>query len=135
MRDHVRQETALLLGRLTEAVNRAASGADEQSIHDVRVAMRRLRCCLRAFAPFYPRAGWKKIRRRLASLMAVAGAVRDCDIALELAGRAGFTRRSALVSQLAAQRRAAGRDLLLEIRRWRDRDYPRRWHGRLELKP
>jgi CHAD domain-containing protein len=133
MRDYARQQTALLMDRLTVALNRAARGGDAASIHDVRVAMRRLSRCLRAFAPFYPDRSWRKIRRRISSLMAIAGAVRDCDIAIELAGRAGAARSSAMVAQLAALRRKTGRDLLLEIRRWKSRDLPRQWRIRLEL--
>jgi CHAD domain-containing protein len=133
MRQFALQQTALLLGRLSAAVDRAARDADAASIHDLRVAMRRLSRGLRIFAPLYPDASWKKMRRRIAALLAAAGAVRDCDIALDLVARAGVARRSAMVAQLAAQRRKAGRDLLLEIRRWKSRDYPRRWRGRLEV--
>jgi hypothetical protein len=59
--------------------------------------------------------------------------VRDCDIAIELVVRAGVARRSAIVAQLAAQRRKTGRDLLLEVRRWKNRDFPSQWRSRLEL--
>jgi CHAD domain-containing protein len=133
MQDYARHQTGLLMNRLSVAINRAARKGDEQAIHDVRVAMRRLSRCLKVFAPFYPDGSWKKIRRRIAGLMTAAGAVRDCDIALELIGRAGFARRTAMAVQLAAQRRKSGRELLLEIRRWKDRDYPRQWRIRLEL--
>ena len=133
MREYARRQTVLLIGRLAVAVNQAARGADARSIHDVRVAMRRLSSCLRVFAPFYPRGSWKKVRRRIAVLMTAAGAVRDCDIALELVGCAGVSRGSAMVTQLTAQRRKSGRDLLLEIRRWESRDFPRQWRARLEL--
>ena len=133
MQDYARQQTGLLMNRLSVSINRAARKGDEQAIHDVRVAMRRLSRCLKVFAPFYPDGSWKKIRHRIADLMAAAGAVRDCDIALQLIGRAGIARRSAMAAQLIAQRRKAGRELLLEIRRWKERDYPRQWRSRLEL--
>jgi CHAD domain-containing protein len=133
MREFARQQTALLLDRLAAAVHRAARDADADSIHDVRVALRRLSRCLRVFAPFYPVGSWKKIRRRISGLMAAAGAVRDCDIAMELAAQAGVSSRSALLAHIAAERRKAGRDLLLEVRRWKSRDYARRWRSRLEL--
>jgi CHAD domain-containing protein len=131
MREYACQQTALLLDRLSAVLNRAARAGDADSIHDIRVAMRRLSRCLRVFAPFYADRSWKKIRRRIASLMAAAGAVRDCDIAIELVGRAGIARRNAIVMHLAAQRRKAGRELLLEIRRWKSHDYPHRWRARL----
>ena len=133
MRDFVRRQTALLLRRLAEVLEQAAREADADSIHDVRVAMRRLSRCLRVFAPFYPPGSWKKIRRRIRMLMTAAGAVRDCDIAIELAGRAGVERGCAIVAQLAAQRRKAGRELLLEIRHWKSRKLVAQWKDRLEL--
>ena len=133
MRQYARQQTAFLLARLSAALDRAARRGDADSIHDIRVAMRRLSRCLRVFAPFYPDGSWKKMRRRIASLMTAAGAVRDCDIAIELVRRSAVPQRSAMVALLAAQRKKRGRDLLLEIRRWKNRDYPRQWRGRLEL--
>jgi CHAD domain-containing protein len=133
MLEYARQQTALLLGRLGVALSRAARAGDADSIHDVRVALRRLSRCLGLFAAFYPDRSEKKIRRRIARLMAAAGAVRDCDIAIELVVRAGVARRSAIVAQLAAQRRKTGRDLLLEVRRWKNRDFPSGWRSRLEL--
>jgi CHAD domain-containing protein len=133
MREYARQQTALLMNRLSVAVNRAAREGDGQAIHDIRVAMRRLSRCLKVFAPFYPDGSWKKVRRQIGGLLNAAGAVRDCDIAIELVIAAGVSGRSAMVVQLAAQRRKTGRDLLLEIRRWKSRDYPRQWANRLEL--
>jgi CHAD domain-containing protein len=133
MRDYARHQTALLIDRLATALHRAAREVDPQSIHGVRVVMRRLSGCLRVFAPFYPKGSAKKIRRRISMLMAAAGAVRDCDIAIQLAARAGVARRSRMAAQLAARRRKSGRDLLAEIRHWRDRDTLRRWRARLEL--
>jgi CHAD domain-containing protein len=133
MRHHARQQTALLLRRLTLVLNRAARDGNAESIHDVRVALRRLSRCVRVFAPFYPPGSWKKIRRRISTLMAAAGAVRDCDIAIELVGRSGVARRSAMLARLAAQRRKTKHDALLEIRRWKSRDFPQQWRKRLEL--
>jgi len=133
MREFALQQTALLLGRFRVALNRAAREGDPDAIHDVRVAMRRLNRCLRVFAQFYPDNTWKKIRRRIAGLMTAAGAVRDCDIALELVGRAGIVKRNQMVAQLTSRRQKTARELLSEIRRWKNRDYPRQWRKRLEL--
>ena len=99
MRDYARHQTALLIDRLATALHRAAREVDPQSIHGVRVVMRRLSGCLRVFAPFYPKGSAKKIRRRISMLMAAAGAVRDCDIAIQLAARAGVA-MPALVDRL-----------------------------------
>src|SRR5229473_321284 len=89
MRDYVRQQTAVLLRRLAYEVNRAAKNADEEAIHDLRVAIRRLSRCLQLFSQFYPGRSWKKIRRHLSELMDAAGDVRDRDIAAKLLEQAG----------------------------------------------
>ena len=133
MREHARQQTAFLLDRLSARLNDAAKELDAGAIHDVRVAIRRLNRCLRVFAPFYPNRSWKKLRRRLSALMAAAGAVRDCDIALELVDQAGVSQRAAVVTCLKAERRKNGHVLHTEIHRWKDRKLLHRWKGRLEV--
>ena len=133
MREYVRIETAILLRRFAFQVNRAARAGDADSIHDLRVAIRRLSRCLRVFSQFYPDRSWKKIRQELAQLLRAAGAVRDRDIALELLAASGIPRRAAIVTRLQAERRKAGQELLLDIRRWRNRGFSRKWRTRLEL--
>ena len=133
MREYVRQQTAALLRKWAAALHQAAKDAGPDSIHDVRVATRRLSRCLRVFAPFYPDSHWKKIRRQLSALMSAAGAVRDCDIAMELVQQAGARPRAAVMTRLAAERRKNGDDLLLEIRRWKRRSVQRKWKSRLDV--
>jgi CHAD domain-containing protein len=133
MRDHARLQTSILLRRLAYQLNRAAGDADADSIHDLRVAIRRLSRCLRVFAAFYPGDSWKKVRRQLAELMEAAGRVRDRDIALQLLAEAGVPPRSAISTRLAGERRKASHELLLEIRRWKRRSFSRKWRSRLEL--
>jgi len=133
MRDYVRLQTAVLLRRLAFQVNRAAGSGDAESIHDLRVAIRRLSRCLRVFSQFYPGSSWKKIRRQLAELLVTAGRIRDRDIALELLVQAGVSRRALIATRLETERRKAARELLLEIRRWKGRNFSRRWRSWLEL--
>jgi len=133
MRDYARLQTAILLRRLAYQLNRAARNGDADSIHDLRIAIRRLSRCLRVFAPFFPGDSCKKIRRRLATLMEATGRVRDRDIALQLLAEAGIPPRAAIAARLAAERRKASHELLLEIRRWKRRSFSRKWRSRLEL--
>lgn len=133
MREYVRLETAILLRRFAFQVNRAARAGDADSIHDLRVAIRRLSRCLRVFSRFYPDGSWKKIRQELAELLDRAGAVRDRDIALELLAASGIPPSAAIITRLQEERRKAGQVLLLEIRRWRGRGFSRKWRIRLEL--
>ena len=132
MREYARQQTAILLQRLAVRLRDAARQPDETAIHDMRVAIRRLRCCLRVFAPLYADRSWKKIRRQLAALMTAAGAVRDCDIALELMKQAGISSRSALVASLKAERRKNEQELRDEIAHWSHRGSLKRWRVGLE---
>jgi CHAD domain-containing protein len=133
MHQFVHEQTAGLIHKLAEAVHQAAREADEESIHDVRVAMRRLSRCLRVFAPFYPDGYWKKIRHRLSALMAAAGAVRDCDIALGLLQQSGVSRRAAVMVRLAAARKKRGHELLREVRKWKGEGFQHKWKNRLKL--
>jgi len=133
MREYALLQTATLLRRLAFQVSRAARRGDSESIHDLRVAIRRFSRCLRVFSQFYPDAYWKRIRRQLSGLMEMAGRVRDRDIALELLADARVTRRAAVVTRLRGERRQAAADLLLEIRRWNSRDRSKKWRGRLGL--
>jgi CHAD domain-containing protein len=133
MREFVRLQTGILLAGLASQVNRTARTGDAEAIHDLRVAVRRLSRCLRAFAQFYPGHSWKPIRRRLAGLMERCGSVRDRDIAIELLAKAGVLPASPLVRQLDEERRAADRELRRELRRWKEDGFSRRWSVRLEL--
>jgi CHAD domain-containing protein len=132
MRRHVRSQTAALLGRLALQVDRAAAG-DADSIHDLRVAIRRLSRCLRVFSAFYPGRSWKTLRKQMRVLMGAAGVARDYDIAIELLGEAGLAPGSAILKRLAMERLQAREALALEIHRWQAGDLPRQWPGRLEL--
>jgi CHAD domain-containing protein len=133
MREYVRAETDALLRRVAFQVSRAARSADAEAIHDLRVAIRRFSRCLRVFAQFYPDKSWKKIRRRLDSLMSMAGAVRDLDIALDLLGEAQVAPETAVVQRVRAERYQANRDFLRQVRLWKSRGYSRKWRSALDL--
>ena len=133
MREFARQQTAVLLRRLAFQANRAAKVNDADAIHDLRVAIRRLSRALRVFSQFFPRRARKHVRRELAELLAAAGEVRDRDIAMDLLGKAGVSKKSAIVARLQTERRKAGKDLLSEIHRWNGRDFSAKWRAALEL--
>jgi CHAD domain-containing protein len=133
MRDYVRQQTAILLRRLAYEVNRAAKNADDEAIHDLRVAIRRLSRCLQLFSQFYPGRSAKKVRRRLSDLMDAAGEVRDCDIAAKLLEQAGVKREAPAFKQSGNDRRAVVKELVAELRRAKQRSFSKKWRGELEL--
>jgi hypothetical protein len=65
--------------------------------------------------------------------METAGEVRDLDIALELLEKSGLSPDGAVAKRLATERRRASLELQLEIRRWKESDFSRKWRSRLEL--
>jgi len=133
MREYARSETAALLHRLARQAELAAVSAEVGSIHDLRVAIRRLSRCLRVFAQFYPGSSWRKLRKRLRVLMDAAGAVRDLDIAIALLAEAGVPARGAVVARLRRERRKRNGAFLAEVRRWNGDRLSRAWPRRLEL--
>jgi CHAD domain-containing protein len=133
MREHVRKQTAVLLRRFAYEVNRAAKSCDEEAVHDLRVAIRRLSRCLQVFSQFYPDRSGKKIRRHLKALMDPAGTVRDLDIALDLVADAGIGRKVNLVYRMAGMRRLAKRNLEAEVRRWKGSGFSKKWRSALGL--
>ena len=135
MREFVRAQTAILLRRLAYQIARSAKTGDADTIHDLRVAIRRLNRCLQVFSKFYPDNSRKKIRGRLRDLMHAAGAVRDFDIALELIPAAGLQKEGDLSARLVADRRRLNHDLLQEIRRWKSASFSKKWRQQLDLNP
>src|SRR5438067_786843 len=133
MRDHVRQQTAILLRRLAYQVNRAAKNADDEAIHDLRVAIRRLSRCLQLFSQFYPARSSKKVRRRLSDLMDAAGEVRDCDIAAKLLEQTGVAREAPVFRRLGTDRRAAVKELVRELRQRKQGSFSKKWRTQLGL--
>jgi CHAD domain-containing protein len=134
IQEHVRTQTAALLRRLAFEVNRAAKSCDEGSVHDLRVAIRRLSRCLKVFSQFYPDQSAKKLRRRLKTLMDAAGTLRDLDIALDLVAEAGIDRTKGNLSyRMAEARRIAKGNLEREVRIWKESGFSKKWRSNLGL--
>lgn len=102
--------------RLRDSDPGVRSGLDPESLHDFRVAMRRLRAALRVFRKVLPGPPVRRVRNDLRWLAGVTGELRDCEVQLALLDRyerrlssgkrrlpAGF--RKALASRAAAHRR------------------------------
>jgi len=113
------------------ALARLANRQDTEALHDFRVAIRRVRSVLRAYARWIGRAGGKKVRRRLRTLGTATNAGRDAEVQLAwLEGeRAGLARGERtglnwLTKRLRATRsesyRAARRHVRQDFRRTRD---------------
>lgn len=83
------------LAALQHAADRLAKRGDAEAVHDVRVAMRRLRAALGAYAALLPRRLAPACRRRLGALLDATSGARDLDVALTLLPAAPATPRAA----------------------------------------
>ena len=90
-----------------------AAARSPRAVHHLRVAIRRLRQALPKPCP--------EIRRPLKKIMTQAGAVRDCDIALELIAGSKAEDAPAVSAKLRARRAAARNNLAALCREWPSR--------------
>lgn len=76
------------LDQAAAAFPRLQDPADTEALHDFRVALRRLRSCLRSYRPWLEESLPKKLRRRLRDLAGSTGPGRDTEVQIEwLRGR------------------------------------------------
>ena len=103
---------------LGEAEKRVLAASDDEAIHDLRVAMRRLRTILKLARPIYGRFHADFVRRAFADVMRATGALRDeevfeetlSDIELDDAGFNAWRERR------KARERALRRAVIVRIR-------------------
>ena len=133
IQEYARERAALLLRRLAFCMNRAAQLRDPDSIHDLRVSIRRFQQCLVAFQQFFPRGQTKKIRARLHRIMHIAGEIRNRDIVLELFEKSGLPADPAFTLRTRQEGTELHAELQRSLARWGRRDLSRRWGARLGL--
>jgi CHAD domain-containing protein len=133
MKRYVQQQIAARIAKLALQARRAVESADADSVHDLRVAIRRLSSALKAFADCLPAKAAKRVRRELSELMDKAAEVRNRDITIELLEKAGVLPRARVMTTLSKERLAAAEALQTELREWRKRNAVRQWKGALEL--
>ena len=133
LRRHACQQTAILLRRMAYEAGRASKSADATSVHDLRVAIRRLSQCLLVFRQFFPPGKARKIRKALKEMVDLASEVRDRDIARELLVNAKIAPESALPRRLLEERGAARRALVTELKQWTRSNSSRKWRSLLDL--
>lgn len=133
IREYAAEQVSRLLGRLVSEVHRAARDKDPETIHDLRVSIRRFSQGLRVFGQFFPRREARKIRRRVKQIIEAAAAVRDRDIALELCARAGLEENAALAGRFRADRRLAEIEFLELVQALDGVEYSSQWRRALGL--
>jgi len=122
-------QTGRLLERLASQVDatlRQRSSGD--AIHHLRVAVRRFAQAVAVFKTCFPQKESRRIRRRLKAILALAGPVRDCDIALEILGA---HKETSLAVELRARRQRAGRALMATLKQWVARKSAAKWRQAL----
>ena len=80
----------------------SACAGDAEAVHQIRVAITRLRAAVSFFAPITVDVEWRRLKKELAWLNASLGAARDSDVVVEYAGRQRYR---------AWAQRMIGRDL------------------------
>ncbi len=133
IRAYAAEQAAALLRRLAFQANRTAKRRDADSVHDLRVSIRRLRQCLRTFRQFYPAGGRKRIRHELSALMDLASEVRDRDIALAFLAEARIPSGLPLARTLSEARSEAEASLTAALRGWNRRGLYKKWRAELGL--
>jgi CHAD domain-containing protein len=135
LREYAQETLRSRLGRIAFELRGARRSLSEEQIHDLRVSIRRLTASIRIFADVLPKPEAKRVRRELREIMEPAGLVRELDIALDLAEKAGIEPSSPLVAILQAQRTDGERRLQESIRAaWR-KNASMHWRERLQLNP
>ena len=110
--EHVRAALDLRLRSLTEHEPGTRSGADIEDLHQMRVAVRRMRAALKAAGPVLDTEWADGLRAELGWLGGALGPVRDLDVMLE--------RLRAEIAELPRLERTAGKKLIASLNRERE---------------
>lgn len=122
-----------LIGRVSAEIAHLAHANDAETIHDLRVAIRRMTQSLRAFAGVLPKRQSKLVRREAKTLMDLAAEVRSRDIALELFEASGVAGDAAPCVRLKLERQEAIDTLAAAAAQWQHSGFEQRWRQSLEL--
>jgi len=121
-----------LLRHLAFQINQTIKSCTPDSVHDVRVAIRRFTQALAVFKPCFPGKEIRKIRRRLKGVMKAAGQVRDCDVALKLLAKSQMTDNAQFQAKVRSRRKEAARLLVVELKSLSERQSSIKWRAALE---
>src|SRR5438128_11368852 len=71
----------------TKANPSSACAGEAEAVHQIRVAITRLRAAVAVFAPIVVDAEWRRLKQEIALLNGPLGAARDSDVVVEYAHR------------------------------------------------
>ena len=133
MKQFVELQTSERLKKLeSELQNAFDLPEDPDAIHDLRVAIRRLNQTLRVFLAWLNARRVTKLRARLKNLMERCGAVRNCDIAIEVL-KAAEWQDEALSQGLEKERTRTCKKLRKTLQEWHHSQRAQRWHEKLAV--
>jgi CHAD domain-containing protein len=84
------QEIALGCVADIKAHHRSACAGDAEAVHQIRVAITRLRAAVAFFASIVVDSEWLRLKKEIAWLNGPLGAARDSDVVVEYARRKGY---------------------------------------------
>jgi CHAD domain-containing protein len=115
---------------LAQQVRRTLKSPSKRQVHHLRVAIRRYSQVLAVVEDEIGRRSIEKIRQNLRRTMHLAGAVRDCDIAMKLVDELEPPER--LKKSLERRRAAEARKLVASLRTWVDGHAAMKWRRQME---
>src|ERR1051326_1233026 len=131
--DFVADQIQQRLQRLSSQAKITLRLRDADAVHDLRVAIRRLRQTLTTLRAWFDAAKVERIRRRLKDLLKTAGSVRDCDIAIDLLSKSGAQELGDIGDALHSRRETAARRMLSALRGFVRQKKAMRWSAELAL--
>lgn len=133
IRKYAAEQTAARLDRLAWQMSHGGHMTQPKAVHDLRVSIRRFLSCLDVFGSMFPKPASRKVRGQLENVMALAGEVRDRDIAADLARQAGLSGETSVVAELLAGRLEAAAELQRVLTRLVKRSASDKWREQLNL--
>lgn len=130
-----RQQVAQRVAVLGSELERSRAARDEEAVHDLRVAARRLLSTVDCFRLALWSRDLKALRKRCRSVLRAGRDVRDLDVALALAAQGGVRADAGLCRELRLRRSEAEAGLAALVGRGRFREFDRKWSGRLAASP
>jgi CHAD domain-containing protein len=132
MNEFVKTQTLAGLERFQQEVRKSAGvPTNADAIHDLRVSMRRLSQCLEIFAAFLDPAAIGKARKKIKRLMNRCGAVRNCDITLDLLKLVKAPEHAKSARSVKKRRNDAEQVLTKHLERWGEKDIRKDWSEKL----
>ena len=122
------RKTLELIDTSVFAMHDALRLHDPESVHRMRVAIRRLQQALRVFSQYFDKSGVKRVKKQLKRCLGAAGQLRDHDIALQLLEKSGHD-----LAELRNGRSASKRELRTMLRRITAKDAGVKWRDELGL--